>query len=139
MRFTIKDLRNTIVFPDTPYRFSSLTQTAEGVELRRDFLGENPLHYYADIPRGELVVANNIADIKGYMDQNSGTFAWDRVRAVHNNTLVRIDDVSFSNAEAEEQELGPTLQELPRPTDTRLESLAYQTVSSLVTSFGSRL
>lgn len=139
MSFTVKDLRNTTVFPDTPYRFSSLTQTAEGVELRRDFLGENPLHYYADIPRGELVVANNPADIKGHMDQNGGTFAWDRVRAVHNNTLVRIDDRAFSNAEAEEQELGPTLQELPRPTGAPLESVACQAEMLLAASIGRRL
>lgn len=126
MSFTIKDLRNTVVFPDTPHRFSSLTQTSDGVELRRDFLGENPLHYYADIQRGELIVANNIADIQEYLGQDGGSFAWDRVRAVHNNTVVRINAAAFSSAEAQEDELSPALQERLRPIDDRLESAAHQ-------------
>lgn len=109
--FTVTDLRREDVFPNIEYRFSNLRETDAEVVLERDFLGENPLHYYSDIRAGELIVANNIIEIKEYLEQQKRTFAWERVRAVSNNGRTTIDNLAFISASPKEEETGPTLQE----------------------------
>ena len=109
-KFTVTDLRKGAVFPNTEYRFSRLKETHDGVVLERDFLGENPLHYYSDIRFGDLIVANNIIDIKEYLEQQ-WTFTWERVRAVSNNNRTSIDDLAFVSASPKEEESDLTLQE----------------------------
>src|SRR3989338_642195 len=109
--FTVTDLRKEDVFPNLDYRFSTFRETDKGVVLERDFLGENPLHYYSDIRTGELIVTNNILDIKDYLERQQKTFTWERVRAVSNNSVTFIDDSAFISASPKEKELGPTLQE----------------------------
>ena len=108
--FTVTDLRKEDVFPNLDYRFSTFRETDTGVILERDFLGENPLHYYSDIRTGELIVANNIIDIKYYLEKQQRTFTWERVRAVSNNSRTTIDDVAFISASPKEEEREPTLQ-----------------------------
>ena len=108
--FTVTDLRKEDVFPSLDYRFSTFRETDTGVVLERDFLGENPLHYYSDIRTGELIVANNIVDIKDYLEKQQRTFTWERVRAVSNNSRTTIDDFAFISASPKEEEREPTLQ-----------------------------
>ena len=108
--FTVTDLRKEDVFPNLDYRFSTFRETDKGVVLERDFLGENPLHYYSDIRTGELIVANNIIDIKDYLEKQQRTFTWERVRAVSNNSRTTIDDFAFISASPKEEEREPTLQ-----------------------------
>ena len=108
--FTVTDLRKEDVFPNLDYRFSTFRETDTGVVLERDFLGENPLHYYSDIRTGELIVANNIVDIKDYLEKQQRTFTWERVRAVSNNSRTTIDDFAFISASPKEEEREPTLQ-----------------------------
>ena len=108
--FTVTDLRKEDVFPNLDYRFSTFRETDTGVILERDFLGENPLHYYSDIRTGELIVANNIVDIKDYLEKQQRTFTWERVRAVSNNSRTTIDDFAFISASPKEEEREPTLQ-----------------------------
>ena len=108
--FTVTDLRKEDVFPNLDYRFSTFRETDKGVVLKRDFLGENPLHYYSDIRTGELIVANNIVDIKDYLEKQQRTFTWERVRAVSNNSRTTIDDFAFISASPKEEEREPTLQ-----------------------------
>ena len=108
--FTVTDLRKEDVFPNLDYRFSTFRETDKGVVLERDFLGENPLHYYSDIRTGELIVANNIVDIKDYLEKQQRTFTWERVRAVSNNSRTTIDDFAFISASPKEEEREPTLQ-----------------------------
>ena len=117
--FTVTDIRKKDVFPDLTYRFSTLTETDSEVVLERDFLGENPLHYYSDITARELIVANNIIDIKNYLETKTEprTFTWERVRAVSNNNRVTIDDARFVSTMPREEELGPILQELESQLD----------------------
>jgi len=109
--FSVTDIRREDVFPNLDYRFSNLEETEEGVVLERDYLGENPLHYYSDIRTRELIVANNIKDIKDYLEAQQRTFTWERVRAVSNNTKTTIDDVAFISASPNEEERDQTLQE----------------------------
>lgn len=109
--FNVTDIRREDVFPNLDYRFSNLEETDERVVLERDFLGENPLHYYSDIRAGELIVANNIKDIKDYLEGHQRTFTWERVRAVSNNTRTTIDDIAFISASPNEEERDQTLQE----------------------------
>ncbi len=109
--FKTTDLRNTDTFPNETYRFSTLTETDEKVTLTRDFLGENPLHYYMDSSTAELIVANNISTIKQHLEGNNRKFVWERVRAVSNNTAVTIDDDAFLSTAPNEIENGPILQE----------------------------
>lgn len=109
--FSVTDIRREDVFPNLDYRFSNLEETEGGVVLERDFLGENPLHYYSDIRSGELIVANNIKDIKDYLEGQQRTFTWERVRAVSNNTRTTIDDVAFISASPNEEERDQTLQQ----------------------------
>ena len=109
--FTVTDLRREDVFPNFDYRFSNLRESETEAVLERDFLGENPLHYYSDIKSGELIVANNIQDIKEYLEKWKRTFTWERVRAVSNNTRTTIDNIAFISATPQEEERGPTLQE----------------------------
>lgn len=109
--FRVTDLRRDDAFPNLDYRFSTLKETDTGVVLERDFLGENSLHYYSDIKSGELIIANNIIDIKDYLEEQLRTFTWERVRAVSNNSRTTIDDVAFVSASPKEEERGPTLQE----------------------------
>jgi len=108
--FTVTDLRKKDVFPNLDYRFSTFRETDTGIVLERDFLGENPLHYYSDIRTGELIVANNIIDIKDYLEKQQRTFTWERVRAVSNNSRTTIDDFAFISASPKEEEREPTLQ-----------------------------
>lgn len=109
--FSVTDMRRKDVFLNLDYRFSNLEETDGGVVLERDFLGENPLHYYSDIRAGELIVANNIKDIKDYLEGHRRTFTWERVRAVSNNTRTTIDDIAFISASPSEVERDQTLQE----------------------------
>ena len=109
--FTVTDLRRADIFPNLDYRFSNLRETDTEVVLERDFLGENPLHYYGDIISKELIIANNILDIKDYLEKKQRTFTWERVRAVSNNIRTIIDDQAFKSATPTEQEIGPTLPE----------------------------
>ncbi|MBI1970675.1 hypothetical protein HYS47_02935 [Candidatus Woesearchaeota archaeon] len=102
--------------PQEPTQETS--QQVGQVILERDFLGENPLHYLIDTPpchtgqfSGQLIVASNILDIKQYLHRQRRPFAWERIRAVSNNTRVTIDDDSFCSASPTEEELGPTLSE----------------------------
>ena len=110
-QFSTIDLRRGDVFPGLAYRFSSLRETDSGVELERDFLGENPLHYYMDTKKVELIIASNIQDIKIYLEKHQRGFSWERVRAVSGNTKVTIDDQAFASASPKEEEMGPTLQD----------------------------
>ncbi len=87
----IVDLRNERAFPNKDYRFSTLEDRTNQAVLSRDAMGENPLHYYVNSSNNELIVANNICDIKDYVESNSGVFAWDRVRAVSNDTVLTIN------------------------------------------------
>lgn len=110
-RFIVTDLRRNDVFPNMDYRFSRLKETDTKVVLERDFLGENPLHYYIDIKAGELLVASNICDIREYLESQQRTFTWERVRAVSNNSRTTIDDAAFISVSAQEEETGATLQD----------------------------
>jgi asparagine synthetase B (glutamine-hydrolysing) len=115
--FTVRDIRNTQAFPDLSYRFATLEETDEEVRLSRDFLGENPLHYYIDAVERELVVASNLCDVKETLEANGRKFEWEIVRAVPNNQSATIDDRGFASASPLVQELGPTLQQLVPPVD----------------------
>lgn len=132
--FTVTDLRKGDVFPNVDYRFSTLLETDTEAVLERDFLGENPLHYYSDIKAGELIVANNIVDIKDYLEKQQRMFAWERVRAVSNNTRTTIDDLAFAFASPREEERGPTLQEyeLQEPLNYRDITAIGKTVRKLL-------
>ena len=110
--FKVQDLRRIDAFPNLSYRFANLIDSEDEVIIERDFLGENPAHYYIDGRANELIVGSNISDIKDYLEKNNRNFAWDRVRAVSNNTRIRIDDSDFSSALSREEELGKTLQEM---------------------------
>ncbi len=109
--FSVTDTRREDVFPNLDYRFSNLEETEENVVLERDYLGENSLHYYSDIRARELIVANNIKDIKDYLEKQQRTFTWERVRAVSNNTRTTIGDVAFISASPNEAEIDQILQE----------------------------
>ena len=109
--FKVKDIRNQDAFPNLSYRFSNLRETETDVILEKDYLGENPLHYYIDTKAAELIVANNITDIKDYLEHTQRTFTWERVRAVSNNTRVTLDDLAFDSATPKEEEIEPALQE----------------------------
>tara|TARA_Y100000034_G_C6889979_1_gene409242 strand:- start:492 stop:1772 length:1281 start_codon:yes stop_codon:yes gene_type:complete len=113
--FKTIDIRKQVVFPNLNYRFSRIKENKKEVILDRDFLGENPLHYYIDIKNNELLVANNILDIKNHLEEINRIFNWNRVRAVSNNTKVIINNESFLLALPIEEELGPTLQEYEKP------------------------
>lgn len=113
--FTVKDIRNLRAFPDLDYRFATLDETDDGVDLKRDFIGENPLHYYIDRSAAELIVASNISDIKEYLESQNRRFEWAIGRAVPNNTRVRIDDEAFSSRSPREKKLGPSLQDYAYP------------------------
>ena len=103
--FKIQDIRNLKAFPNLLYRFGNIEQTSETAILERDFLGENPLHYYLDSKAKGLIVASNIADIKSFLKDKGRVFAWDRVRAVSNNTRTTIDNTAFSSVSPREEEL----------------------------------
>ncbi|MBI5392463.1 hypothetical protein HZA96_01215 [Candidatus Woesearchaeota archaeon] len=111
VRFQVKDIRNTKAFPQLDYRFSTLEITPKAAVLERDYLGENPLHYFIDTAKSELTVGNNIADIKKYLENNQREFNWERVRAVSNNSRVTIDDVAFQIANPQEEERDCILQD----------------------------
>ncbi len=110
--FTVTDLREKEIFPNVRHRFSDLRETDAQVILQRDYLGENPLHYYNDIKRRELIVANNIIDIKNYLGKSQRKFIWESVRAVSNNTRTTIDSLAFISASPTEEEIEPPLQDL---------------------------
>ncbi|MBS3138356.1 hypothetical protein J4207_01485 [Candidatus Woesearchaeota archaeon] len=133
-KFIVTDIRREDVFPNTDYRFSRLKETDIKVVLERDFLGENPLHYYIDIQAGELLVASNICDIREYLERQHRTFTWERVRAVSNNSRTTIDDAVFISASAQEEEIGPTLQdyEPQEPVDYADVALAGKRVRDLL-------
>ena len=109
--FSIRDIRNREVFPDNSYRFARVIEKEDRVILERDFFGENPLHYYIEIKSGELIVGNNIMDIKRTLEREGRHFGWERVRAVSNNTRATIDETAFLSTSPTEEELGKTLQE----------------------------
>src|SRR3989344_376462 len=111
--FIVTDVRRKDVFPNLNYRFARLEESEDKVILERDFLGENPEHYYVDGKNNELTVGSNIADIREYLQNGNRNFAWDRVRAVSNNTRGIIDNSTFKTSIPLEQELGDTLQEQP--------------------------
>jgi len=117
MRFGVRDIRRTAPFPDLAHRFASVDETDECVCMKRDFLGENPLHYYIDRAGGELIVASNIADMRDYLEANEREFAWAAVRAVPNNQSATIDDRAFARASARLRELGPTLEQCEPSVD----------------------
>ncbi len=132
--FAVIDLRREDAFPNLDYRFSNLQESDDEVALERDFLGENPLHHYSDIRARELLVANNITDIKEYLEGQQRNFVWERVRAVSNNTRTTIDDAAFISASPREEERGPTLQayESPNPVDYTDISSVGKTVRTLL-------
>lgn len=107
--FKITDLRKTKVFPDLDYRFSRIVEDQNKVVLERDYLGENPLHYYIDIINQELIIANNILTIKEYLESKGKSFVWEHVRAVSNNTRIKIDNKNFSSISREEEEIDTPL------------------------------
>ncbi len=107
----IKDIRNTRTFPNNGYRYATANVSEDAVILTRDYFGENPLHYWIDAQHNELIIANNIYDIKKYLEQNARIFNWERVRAVHNNMQVTIDNSAFQTASPKEQEIDLPLQQ----------------------------
>ena len=109
--FKVIDLRNCEVFPNLDYRFSNLKEEADKVILERDYLGENPLHYYIDIINSELIISNNLIDIKKYLENKKRQFVWERVRAVSNNIRTVIDNKNFSSILREETEIYTPLQD----------------------------
>jgi len=109
--YTIKDIRKTQVFPDLTHRNSKVEQTEGKIMLERDYLGENPLHYVVDLKKHELVVANNISDIKHYLESDARRFVWERVRAVSNNTRAVFADPGMLSAAPLETEVELPLQE----------------------------
>ena len=114
MPIKIEDMRNTKAFPDTSYRFSRLLQNSKQTILERDYLGENPLHYYLDVKTRELIVANNICDIKKTVESHKNNFVYERVRAVSNNTRATFSQNSGSEFETispKEEEILPILQQ----------------------------
>lgn len=126
--FIVTDLRRNEIFPSVRHRFSRLRETQDEVILERDFLGENPLHYYMDITTGELIVGQTIADVKNYLEKQERVFDWERVRAVSNNTRVSIDNAAFASASPVEEETGPTLQEYD-PAALSSDSMDYTAIT----------
>ncbi len=111
----IIDLRNKKVFPSLRYRFSKVTNSENSLTLERDFIGENPLHYYVDSSSREIIIANTIREIKKYLENNGGKFFWEYVRAVSNNKKVIVTPESFYNSRAIITELQLPLQEMKVP------------------------
>jgi len=109
------DLRNRSVFPDMEYRFSKITKMDETVILERDFIGENPLHYYLNPNTKETVVANSIREIKRDLEDRGVKFLWEHVRAVSNNKKIAIIPDTFYNMRPEITELSVPLQEMTAP------------------------
>ncbi|MFA5929312.1 MAG: asparagine synthase C-terminal domain-containing protein [Candidatus Micrarchaeia archaeon] len=109
--FVATDIMNLKAFPNNFYRHGKVEGIDGKVALTRDWLGENPIHYYPDVKRKELVVASNICDIKQYREESGAEFSWERVRAVHNNTRFAFDSRSFGSLCPIEEEIMPTLQE----------------------------
>ena len=79
----VRDVRNT-AFPDLSHRYSRLLRLDGKVVLERDYLGENPLHYYIDRMESTITVGSNITDIKTDLERHGKVFVWERVRAVNN-------------------------------------------------------
>ena len=115
-KIIIVDLTNKKAFPNTGYRFSRISQTDREIIFERDFIGENPLHYYLDSNLTRIIVANSIREIKEYLSINKEKFLWDHARAVSNNKKVIINPETFYNLNPQTSELGPTLQEMQEPT-----------------------
>lgn len=128
--FKVTDLRRIDAFSNLSYRFARVLEDGERVILERDFLGENPLHWYVCGREEELIVASNICDIKEDLEQKGRTFSWERVRAVSNNKRVEFDNEAFNKASPYERELGPTLQEIP--LDTSLDYSDFSQVGKRV-------
>src|SRR3989338_9975269 len=128
--FKVIDIRRTGAFPSNSYRFSRLREEGETAVLERDFLGENPLHYYICGREGELIVANNILEIKKHLEDKGRFFSWERVRAVSNNKRVIFDNEGFSKAEPFHEELGPTLQQMP--LDSSIDYFDFEQVGRRV-------
>ncbi len=115
-KFRVADIINLKSFPNLEYRFATLGETNEEVKLQRDFLGENPLHYYIDKIEHELIVASNISDIKKYLEAKGRKFDWEIVRAVSNNTSLTLNNMGFFSEFPIEEQLGPTLHEYAFPS-----------------------
>ncbi|MCX6770420.1 MAG: asparagine synthase-related protein [Candidatus Micrarchaeota archaeon] len=109
--FVATDIMNLKAFPNNAYRYGNIKVVDGKIVLSRDWPGENPLHFYQDVKRKELVVASNICDIKQYREENGAEFSWERVRAVHNNTRITFDSRAFDSLCPMEEEIMPTLQE----------------------------
>jgi len=109
------DLTNKNVFPNTEYRFSRVIKTSENIILERDFIGENPLHYYVNSKSQKIVVANSIREIKRYVEACGSKFLWEYVRAVSNNKKVVITSKTFYDSRPTTTELQPTLQAMVKP------------------------
>ena len=112
---TLIDLTNKEVFPNTDYRFSRIRKTEDALILERDFIGENPMHYYLDSKEQEVIVANSIKDIKTYLEENGKPFLWEHVRAVSNNKRAVINSQAFYTATPEILELMTPLQNMSSP------------------------
>jgi len=138
-RFEVRDIRNNAVFPQLQHRYSSLLREPERVTLKRDYLGENPLHYYLDINGGLLTVANNIIDIKRDLESQGRVFVWERVRAVNNNTELTFEGNAFAAISPREAEILPTLQEQPRLDCSHISVIGGLLRDSLQCSVETRL
>jgi asparagine synthetase B (glutamine-hydrolysing) len=110
MKQIVRDVRNT-AFPDLAHRYSRLLRSEGKVVLERDYLGENPLHYYIDRKESTITVGSNITDIKADLEKQGKVFVWERVRAVNNNTTATFDDEAFATISPNETEKLPVLQD----------------------------
>ncbi|MBI2548585.1 asparagine synthase [Candidatus Woesearchaeota archaeon] len=128
--FRVIDIRQKGIFPSVGYRFSTMKETRNNVVLERDFLGENPLHYYIDINAGELIVGHNIADLKDYLEKKERVFSWEWVRAVSNNTRVTVNNATFASASPLDEERGPTLEKYDPPTLSS-DSIDYRNIADV--------
>lgn len=115
-KINIIDLTNKSVFPNEKYRFSRVIKNDNQIVLERDFIGENPLHYYLSSAPKEIIIANSIREIKDYIEKNGNRFLWEHARAISNNKRVVITSDTFYNQRPEVTELRPILQEMVSPT-----------------------
>ncbi len=108
----ITDIRDQESFPNLDYRYSTLEKSGNTVRMSRDFIGENPLHYYIDKKRKELIAANSISAIKNHLEDNGGKFDWNLMGTVPNNRTVSVDTKTL---EISEKESVPTIREYEPP------------------------
>lgn len=123
MEFSFTDLRDQKSFPNLDYRYSRVDKGGQALKLSRDFMGENPLHYYLERGTGELIAANGVLDILEYLGKSGRKFEWGRLRTVQNNSSATIDSDNFKSGEICDNESGPTLQEYELPYDIDYSNL----------------